>query len=269
VVLALGSLWRPSSPAWEVERVADGERHERRGHLRVGEWLETGASGARLRAGRVGLLELAPRTRVRLLDAGQLRHHLALSQGELHARIWAPPGRFLVDTPSARALDLGCEYTLSVAGDGTALLRVRTGWVALEWAGRESFVPAGARCPTRSAAGPGVPLYEDATPALRLALERIEEARLPEERAPALASLLAEARVRDAPTLWHLLSRLSRAEIVPVYQRLASLVPPPPGVTREGVLGGDRRMLDAWWEDLGLGSVSFWRQWSGPDLSSR
>ena len=30
--------------------------------------------------------------------------------------IWAPPGQFLVDTPSAMAVDLGCSYTLEVDG---------------------------------------------------------------------------------------------------------------------------------------------------------
>ena len=45
---------------------------------------------------------------------------------------------------------------------------------------------------------------------------------------------------------------------------MAELVPPPAGVTREGVLAGDRSMLDRWWEALGLGSVDWWRRWKAP-----
>jgi hypothetical protein len=47
-----------------------------------------------------------------------------------------------------------------------------------------------------------------------------------------------------------------------VFDRLASFVPPPTGVTRDGIRAGDRRMLDAWWDALGLGTTSLWRTWS-------
>ena len=64
-------------------------------------------------------------------------------------------------------------------------------------------------------------------------------------------------------TLWHLLGRLPPSERDRVYTRLAELVPPPDGVTRSGILTGDRRMLDLWWDELGLNSASFWRRWEG------
>src|ERR1039458_5028797 len=48
-----------------------------------------------------------------------------------------------------------------------------------------------------------------------------------------------------------------------VYDALAALVPPPAGVTREGILHGDRRMLDRWWDQLGLGDTGWWRHLQG------
>jgi hypothetical protein len=33
-------------------------------------------------------------------------------------------------------------------------------------------------------------------------------------------------------------------------------------VSREGVLRGDRAMLEAWWNSLGLGDVDWWRLWA-------
>ena len=38
-----------------------------------------------------------------------------------------------------------------------------------------------------------------------------------------------------------------------VVDRLSALVPMPAGVTREGILAGNREMRDAWWSALGLG----------------
>jgi len=80
----------------------------------------------------------------------------------------------------------------------------------------------------------------------------------------ALDAVLESARPRDALTLWHLLSRIEGADRGRVYDRMSVLVPPPTGVTREGALAGDRRMLDLWWDDLGLGVASWWRLWKQP-----
>ena len=63
-------------------------------------------------------------------------------------------------------------------------------------------------------------------------------------------------------SLWHLLARTRGEESGRVFNRLASLVPPPDGVTREGVASGDAAMREAWWGELGLGSSEFWRGWT-------
>jgi hypothetical protein len=76
-----------------------------------------------------------------------------------------------------------------------------------------------------------------------------------------LRTLLAESRPRDALTLWHLLSRVEEPKRGAVFDRLASLVPPPTGVTREGILRLDRGMLDRWWDALDLGNIWLWRHW--------
>jgi len=73
--------------------------------------------------------------------------------------------------------------------------------------------------------------------------------------------ILSEARKRDALTLWHLLSRVDTASRAVVFDRLAQLVPPPIGVTRDGILRLDPTMLDSWWNALDLGDISLWRHW--------
>jgi hypothetical protein len=73
-----------------------------------------------------------------------------------------------------------------------------------------------------------------------------------------LQLILDTARRRDAITLWHLLSRSSSAERPRVYERLAQLAPPPPRASRDAVLAGDRKALDAWWDSLEVEGTSFW-----------
>ncbi len=242
---------------------AGSEQVRETGRLREGEWLVTDASSrARISLDKVGQVQVDPNTRIRLVETRPGEHRLALERGTIHALIWAPPFQFFVETPSAVAVDLGCAYTLKVDNKGAGLLRATFGWVGFKFNGREAFIPAGAVCATRPGIGPGTPFFADAPRPFRAALEKVDfEFEGPEARALKLKLILSEARRRDALTLWHLVSRLEGSERKLVYDRLAALIPPPAGVTPEGVLRGDKQMLDLWWNQLGLGETSWWRRW--------
>ncbi|HEY3132321.1 MAG TPA: FecR domain-containing protein [Acidobacteriota bacterium] len=279
VVLAIAGPWfwlRWSRPAWDVARLAGSPTIGSTpigdvGRLAPGQLLETdAASRAKIEVGSIGQVEVGPNTRVRLIKTRTTEHRIALERGAIEARIWAPPGLFFVDTPSAVAVDLGCAYTLEVDDAGVALLYVKNGWVGFESNGLESFVPAGAYCQTFPGIGPGTPYFEDASEAFRRALGSLDFGRLnPTERGETLMTILAEARKDDTLTLWHLLFRGDETERGRVYDRMAQLVPPPKGVTREGILRLDRKMLDLWWNQLDLGSVNWWRMWKGPSPFQR
>jgi hypothetical protein len=157
---------------------------------------------------------------------------------------------FFVNTPSAVAADLGCAYTLEVDDEGSSLLRVTSGWVALELKDRESVVPAGAACETRPSLGPGTPYFEDASSVFRQSLKTVDFDPDAHARSSALVSILDQARPRDTLTLWHLLVRVEGEDRARVYDTMAALSPPPASVTREGVLALDQTMLDAWRYEL-------------------
>jgi hypothetical protein len=228
--------------------------------LRVGEWLVTDAvSRARVAVGNIGTVDVEPNTRVQLVEARGREHRMSLERGAIHARIWAPPKLFFVNTPSATAIDLGCEYTLQVDDFGAGLVHVLLGWVAFESGGRQSFVPQGAMCATRPGVGPGTPRYADAPTGYADALNRLDFGTLDEaERTAALRFVVSSARRRDGLTLWHLLARGSAQERAQVYDRLAQLSPPPPGVTRSAILAGNQEALERWWNAIGVNTGSWW-----------
>jgi hypothetical protein len=243
----------PSGPSWEVERLDGTPRVGSNaiaatGRLGVGQWLETdGASRARVSVGEIGHVEVDRNTRIRLVEARANEHRLALARGRLQAQIYAPPRLFFVNTPSAVAVDYGCAYTLEVDDRGRSLLHVTSGWVALVLKGRESMVPAGGACVTRPGIGPGTPYFEDASKSFLDALTRFD---FEKGGLPAINVLLAEARVRDTLTLWHLLARVNKGARAPIFERIAALVPPPEGVTKEGVINLNQRMLNLWKDEL-------------------
>ena len=279
-VLLVFSIWiglrlRSESVAtgsdWGVQQVAGAPRigtqairgMGEKGALRVGQTLETDReSRASIAVSDIGQVDIDPDTRLRLAESHSSRTRLQLERGTIHAMIWAPPGEFLVDTPSALAVDLGCAYTLQVDDSGAGLLRTRMGWVGFRLNGRDAFIPAGAVGETRPGIGPGTPYFEDAPAQLREALREVDFAKLGDaERTAELTIVLTKARKADALTLWHLLSGASLADRGKVFDTLNASVPAPSGVTREGIERGDQVMLDAWWNELGYDDISVWRKW--------
>ena len=257
--VALSRLTPPApATAWRVDSFAGqarlgGQVAAVSMSLHAGQLVSTdGGSEVTLRADGFGTISIGPDSR---LHAASNRR-VTLERGVLHAFIWAPPREFVVDTPSARAVDLGCQYTLQVDPSGDGLLKVSLGWVAFQLGEHESFIPAGAECVTRKRGGPGIPYYEDAPESLRQSLalmERGDDAALP--------GVLAAARPADALTLWHLLTRAAERDRGAVFDRFAQLVTLPPEVARAAVLQRDAHALDLCWDALKLENTEWWRGW--------
>jgi len=247
---------QPVGPSWQVATLngrptIGSTQISGHGQLGLGQWLVTDQnSSAQINVASIGQVQVDPNTRVRLLQTQPTEHRLELARGKMSARIWAPPRLFFVDTPSAVAADLGCAYTLIVDDSGGSLLRVTSGWVALELKDRESIVPAGAACQTRPGIGPGTPYFEDAGAEFLNALTALDFESNAAAKARALNHLLQTARVKDTLTLWHLLARVDGEERSRVFEKMNSLVAPPSDVTRDGILKLDSAMLNKWKEKL-------------------
>jgi hypothetical protein len=83
---------------------------------------------------------------------------------------------------------------------------------------------------------------------LRRALDRFDF----ENDSSALSEILAHARASDAVTLFNLLTRTTGSARGDVFDSLARDHAPPAEVTRDGIIAGDKPMLEAWSFELGL-----------------
>jgi ferric-dicitrate binding protein FerR (iron transport regulator) len=229
-----------SGPSWEVTGLPGTSQ------LRPGEVLQTDSvSEAQVKIANIGQLKVEPNTRIRLLVSKPDEHRIALDRGRLEASTWSPPRLFIVETPSAAAVDLGCKYSLEVEDDGSSLLHVTLGMVALERDQRETIIPAGAFCRTRPGAGPGTPFFEDSSTELQTALQKLDLLKDGPERTQQLEIVLRESHVRDVLSLWHLIPRADAQSRGLVYDRMAQLLPPPADVTRDGIIALNPKMLDS------------------------
>ena len=234
LVLSLHSGGQPNGPGLKVTRLqgvarVDATPFVESGRVAVASTLETDSGGqAILELEGIGTISVGSSTRLSVLSITAKEQRLRLHSGFIIAHVKAMPRVFVVDTPSARAVDLGCDYRLEVLPDGGTLLEVRTGAVELVGEGRQAHVPAGAMCETRPKRGPGSPYFDDASPLFKSALRHIDFDAEPD--AGELDTLLSGARVRDTLTLWQLVWRLDGDRRNRALARVIELVPPPPGI---------------------------------------
>jgi len=263
-VLLLGSIWLlralTGRAEWTIAGLEgspriDGKLAERNQGWKIGQSLETDeTSRVQLRVDGLGEIEVGPNASLLLLQATATQQQIRLVRGTIRAAVTAPPYVFLVRTPGAYAMDMGCAYTLQVTDAGLSILHVTMGWVDLQHGFRQSLVPAGAAAESRPAIGPGAPYFEDSSERFQAALETVNfDVERAQARADALTVLLAEARTRDAFTLLNLFGRVDAEDRGRLYDRLAVLLPPPASVTRQNAVDGDD--MSAWWDKLGLGHV--------------
>src|SRR6267143_6930382 len=98
-----------AGPSWAVARLEGTPRvgwhsiGEKSGpvNLGIGQTLVTDSSSrATITLDETGRVEVDAGSRLRLVTNGPGRKRLSLERGTIHATIWAPPGEFVVDTPS-------------------------------------------------------------------------------------------------------------------------------------------------------------------------
>ncbi len=261
VLVALGATlwtWRlswPESRAWAMTATS-ASAPER---LAVGAPLELDAAErADVAIARIGTMFVGGDARVTLLSTQGTRHRLALDRGTVRVRVWAPPSSVVFRTPAGEVIDLGCEFELTADADRTRV-RVLSGWVQIENTIAEALIPAGASGEMRIGAPPAIPVFDDAPAALAAGVRAIERGE--GDAAGHAAAIAAAARPRDVYTLLMIVDRG-----LPGRERLAAraaeLLPPPDGVTVNGVLRGDRDALWQWRDTLLLPPAKSWlRNW--------
>jgi len=228
----------------------------------AGDWIVTdSASSARLNVGFIGRTRIEPGSRVKVVDASTGRYRLALERGQLHARIWAPPRFFTVETGKALAVDLGCEYTLRAYPDGSAWLRVESGEVELVGSGSVVRIPAGNSASIQADGSPGIPTPSTASDTMVRAVTMFEQTR--DDRS--LDALLSITDSSSTIVLFHLIPRVYASDRGEVFDKLESIHGVHRGVSREAILRLDASALEtlrtslapSWTTEV----VPLWKQW--------
>jgi hypothetical protein len=255
--------WRwswPEGAPWRVivDRSSSGAGAQA-SQLRIDEPLRLdAAASARVDIARIGTMRVEPGSALTLSETASRRHRVMLERGAVRVRIWAPPGRFAFRTPSGFIVDLGCIFDLTVDADGTSHVRVDTGWVQMHNDYGESLVPAGSSSMMRTGVRPAVPVYDDASLEFAAAVRAVEATADEGARSAMVDRVLKTARPRDVLTLLMLANASPASLKRPILERAAQLLPPPPDVSVDEIVGGKSGQLWRWYRKLDLPPVKDW-----------
>lgn len=225
-------------PMWKVTRtmgisLISSNLLETTGFLKEGEELETkDSSRAVVEIEGLGTVSLEPNTKIKFLKGDSSEKRISVLYGSIHANIDAKPRTFYVETKSATAIDLGCVYNMSVDTSGDAMLYVQKGSVIWTSNGRESLVPEGKYCMSKTGIGPGTPYRENSSKELKDALLRYD---FGHGGSAAVRDILKHAKTPDAVTLINILPRVEDENKSKVYERLNRITPPPRNIPADSI----------------------------------
>ncbi len=197
-------------------------------------WVTLADGVRRLDMGRYGEVLAEPEAKVRVVRMDDDLHKLKLDSGTIHASITiaARPRLFQVETPSTTCIDLGCHYTLAVDSEGMTHVKVQTGRVLFDFESRDVFIPQGASCKAARGRAPFTPIHDDASAALKRAVEAFDAAPVGRRAGPAKAACELIKRREDGLVAWHWLQDPETAVVKAAREALLELTNPECGVEK-------------------------------------
>ncbi len=228
--------------------VSCGSHASLQGNLPVGETITVGRTSMELTIANIGKAQIAPGSEITLVTTSVREHRLALRHGRMHATVVAPPRLFVVEMAATTAIDLGCEYDVTVNRAGVGELTVLSGSVELTSKFGAVVVPAGYTAKLAPSLGTGVPLITASTGYLVTIAADVAAG------VPIAPERWHTPTMDDALTLAYLLPRLDAAARTIVVDQLIQLVPLPEidtGAAKAGNLAAIERWCDALVQQLG------------------
>lgn len=259
------AAWMPWRLQWQDGRqwAIDAAAASLPANLDVGDTLTTDASeAAMMKVARIGRIEVMPGTRLKLLDTRAGHHRLELLSGRVRARIWAPPGYFVITAGASETIDLGCEFEMDRDLHGNGTIHVTSGWIMHRVKGQETLVPAGSTV-TFTAERAGIPHATTASAQFRSAVDQLDSAMAQDMRVPDIEQYVADqAAPSDSFALLSLLTRYPALASGPVYPKLAAFLEEPVDARhREAWSRGSVHAMNLWWEQMPRPPKAWWLNW--------
>lgn len=195
----------------------------------------------------VGRIELSPSSSVELEKAKEGDNTVKVNYGSVKVISTVLMPNIRIALASSIVFDKAGTFSISVDNNRNANVKVESGFVEIDYKEISTFVKEGFTCSINDNYRPGIPVRTNAPDTLKREIGKFDYFNGGRESVEKIVSL---AKDSDMPTLLSMIPFASRQQREMLFQAVVNYFPPPLGVTRLGIVNGDKDMLYKWWEDI-------------------
>lgn len=218
------------------------------GKLEQGETLSADkTSHITLHIPDVGRLEMSPGSSIELEKAKDGDNIVKVNYGTVKVVGTVTMPSFKIKLSSSSIIDKAGTFSVSVDQNQNANITVENGFVEINRKDYDVFVKEGFVCKVNDNYRPGTPIRIDEPDSLKREIERFDYFNGGDA---SVEKIISEAKDSDMLTLLSMIPFASKQQREILFQAVVNYFPPPLGVTRLGIVSGDKEMLYKWWEDV-------------------
>ncbi len=195
----------------------------------------------------VGRIELFSLASIVLQKAKDDDNVIKIISGFINVVNTASMPNLKIELQNSFVVDKAGTFSVSVDNNQNAKIIVVSGFVEINYKDENIFVKEGFALEVNNNYRPGIPLRIDAPDSLKHEVEKFNYYNGGEESVEKIISLAKDA---DMLTLLAIIPLASQQQRELLFQAVVNYYPPPLGVTRLGIINGDKEMLYKWWEDI-------------------
>lgn len=195
----------------------------------------------------VGRMELSPNSSIVLEKAKDGDNTVKIIFGNVKVISTAALPSVKIVLPNSFVVDKTGTFSVMLDNNQNTKINVESGFVEIDYKDESVLVKEGFTCEINNKSRPGTPLRKDAPDSLKHEVEKFNYYNGGKESVEKIISMAKEA---DMLTLLAIIPLASHEQREMLFQAVVNYFPPPLGVTRLGIVNGDKEMLYKWWEDI-------------------
>jgi len=195
----------------------------------------------------IGKLQIDTNTTIVLEKAKDGDNRVALKRGSFKIINSALMPDFTIVLNNSFIIDRGGVFSISADESDNIKVIVEFGFVEIGYKNESYYASEGYVCEIKNNFGPGIPYRLNASDTLK---SEIEKFNYENGGTNSIQKIISAAHKEDILTLLSLIPNTEQLQRQILFQVIANYFPPPPGVTRMGIIKADAEMINKWWEEI-------------------
>ncbi len=213
-----------------------------------GDILLTGENtSSKIDVPKTSSINVCPKSQLVILSAEEKNNIIRLIRGDFNFRTYSKYPFLVVEIENILVLDHRANYSTQIDNEKNLVIEVLDGFVEVKYADLRIPIGRGYKLEIKNGNNVGVPYRISASPVL---IEELNKYLFESGGLESLQNLLSAAAEEDAITLWSLIRRVNKNEILMLYDKLNNFYPVPDGVTKRLVMNLKQEILDLWWSEI-------------------